>query len=192
MTHTAILMFIAGLVAGAGIIALLSLAANRGRDVYDELADVRAFHDKFGFFVFDRPGHLTTRKARERYEFMLEELCEFHKAVEEQNLEGQGDALIDLVYVAKGTALMLGLPWEEMWEEVQRANMDKVHGRTHRNNAADVTKPKGWMPPQHEIILACNGYDRSDWFSASDKQFIEQYGRDDHMNSLNEIKVKAS
>ena len=39
------------------------------------------------------------------------------------------DALIDLTYVAMGTAYMMGLPWQDLWDEVQRANMSKVRAK---------------------------------------------------------------
>jgi predicted HAD superfamily Cof-like phosphohydrolase len=72
-----------------------------------------------------------------------------------------GDALIDLVYVALGTADLMGLPWEKMFEEVQRANMakeraksaDESMAKTGRGHVLDVVKPAGWTPPDHLPIL---------------------------------------
>lgn len=138
-----------------------------------EFADVRAFHQKFELLCFDTPGHLTLGKLKERIEFMQEELNEFMDAsgfdrvgyweIEadegaKQDLAKQADALIDLVYVAMGTAVMMGLPWDAMWDDVQRANMAKVRGVTKRGHAVDVTKPPGWKGPQGEVILHSHGY----------------------------------
>lgn len=145
-----------------------------------EFADVDAFHEKFQLLRFQKPGHLTKGKLKERVEFMQEELIEFVEAcglslfVNEhayehvvevtewdhtnQDLAKQADALVDLVYVALGTAVMLGLPWDWLWNDVQRANMAKVRGMTKRGHAVDVTKPPGWQGPQTQRILDLAGY----------------------------------
>ena len=124
-----------------------------------ELEDVRAFHDKFKQLNYDEPGFLSRRKQLERAGFMQEELDEFLAA---KTLADQADALIDLVYVAKGTAVMMGLPWCRLWEDVQRANMEKVPGTTHRGNLVDVAKPPGWRPPEGHKILLAYGWDLGD------------------------------
>lgn len=131
--------------------------------IYDEMADVRDFHKRFGLLQHRELGHLSRRKLYERFEFLQEELNEFHKASERQDLEGQLDALIDLVYVAKGTAVMLGTPWHLHWKEVHRANMRKVRGITQRGHAVDVRKPEGWLPPDHQLIMNLCGYRVEEW-----------------------------
>ena len=46
---------------------------------------------------------------------------------------------------------MMGLPWPQLWDEVQRANMAKERakhaGESKRGSALDVVKPEGWVPP---------------------------------------------
>jgi predicted HAD superfamily Cof-like phosphohydrolase len=145
-----------------------------------EIEDVRAFHQKFGQLDPGRITHLTKRKLAERINFMLEELTEFAHGCglllysesvdpdgpyEDQDMAEQADALIDLVYVLKGTAAMMGLgpAWPDLWDDVQRANMAKVKGPTHRNMGfgSDIAKPPGWEPPQTEAILLRHGYDRT-------------------------------
>lgn len=132
---------------------------------YDwELRCVQQFHDKFGVPQTPlQPRHLSNRKLQERIDFLKEELDELQRAADRQDLAEIGDALIDLVYVAKGTALMAGLPWEAMWAEVQRANMAKERGPTKRGHRVDVCKPEGWVPPDHVGVLKANGYDPSAW-----------------------------
>lgn len=147
-----------------------------------EFLEVKEFHEKFNQIVGAKPQHLTRRKLAERANFLFEELMEFANAssllftrdgkfiVDEigpdQDMALQADALIDLVYVAKGTAVMMGLPWSELWVDVQRANMAKVLGETPRSKAnpgqflMDVTKPEGWTPPNTTEILNRNGYVR--------------------------------
>ena len=123
--------------------------------VYDEMADVRDFYRKFGQPMSDKPTMVfeTPRRAYERADFMQEELDEFRRGLNTRNISEMADALIDLVYVAKGTAIEMGLPWEELWQDVQRANMAKVIGRTKRGIDIDVTKPPGWVGPKTAAIL---------------------------------------
>jgi predicted HAD superfamily Cof-like phosphohydrolase len=123
--------------------------------------DVKDFQQKFSQIVNEKPVHLTKRKLEERLKFMQEELDEFEAGVIEQDLAQQADALVDIVYVALGTAVMLGLPWNELWNDVHRANMAKVPGQTHRGNLVDVMKPEGWVGPKTVEILISAGYDES-------------------------------
>ena len=132
-----------------------------------ECADVHRFHTKFGFLTSETPTHVTRRRLKERIQCMQEELHEFTEAMATQDLAAMADALIDLVYFAKGTAVMLGLPWKDLWDDVQRANMSKVRGVGPRGHKADCVKPVNWMPPVTEQILQAAGYDRSQ-FTAKD------------------------
>jgi NTP pyrophosphatase (non-canonical NTP hydrolase) len=132
--------------------------------IYDEMQDVRELRAKFDMPISQTPTHLPTEILVERIECMQEELNEFSQGVDKQDLAEMADALIDLVYFAKGTAAMLGLPWEDLWEDVHRANMGKVRGVTKRGHAVDITKPKDWVPPQTETILYEHGYRHHQWF----------------------------
>lgn len=126
------------------------------------LKDVRDFHEKFDLLVGDAPRHLTQRKLKERVECLQEELNEFDEACQAQDLELQVDAMIDLMYFALGTLVMMGITpssFKTLWKDVQRANMAKVRGITQRGHAVDVKKPEGWLPPQGLSILKAAGYD---------------------------------
>lgn len=75
------------------------------------------------------------------------------------------DALIDLVYVAYGTAHILGYPWDQGWRLVQKANMAKVRAKPDgsdsvRKSSYDVVKPPGWTPPDIEGLLHYYGWDQ--------------------------------
>ena len=133
------------------------------KDSFDAYEDVRKFNEKFGFLLRHRPSHLTKRKLEERRAFMQEELDEFAKAAETQDLAELADALVDLVYVALGTAASLGLPWNDLWADVHRANMEKVRGVTSRGNKVDCMKPPGWVPPMGSAILEDAGYKSRIW-----------------------------
>jgi len=121
--------------------------------------DIEAFHLRFGLRGPTIPQLLPSEELFEfRKGFMHEELTEFEEAHERGDLVEAADALIDLVYVAMGTAHMMGLPWDELWNDVQRANMEKVRAQaadeSKRGTAFDVVKPPGWNPPQGAAIIA--------------------------------------
>lgn len=126
-----------------------------------EYHDVQAFHQKFGVSMA-KVASLLGREAFEfRLKFMQEELDEFNMDHEDGDLHGAADALVDLVYVAVGTALIMGLPWDTLWAEVQRKNMEKERAtradQSKRGSKFDVVKPAGWTPPDHTTALM-NGY----------------------------------
>jgi predicted HAD superfamily Cof-like phosphohydrolase len=141
-----------------------------------ELEDVKAFNRRFNLLLGCVPGHLAPTKMAARLEFLQEELDELKRAAAANDLTEQADALVDLVYVTLGTVAMLGLPWEELWDEVQRTNMAKVRGPTKRGHSYDVTKPPGWEPPRLAEVLKRNGYAVGFWL-AEDGQVLA--GRDD-------------
>lgn len=119
--------------------------------------DVAAFHEKFGLRCDGGPAILDSETSRFRLKFLEEELMEFRVSVISDDLPGMADALVDLVYVAMGTAYMMGLPWQQLWNEVQRANMSKVRANnvdeSKRGSALDVIKPTGWKGPDIEGVL---------------------------------------
>jgi len=128
--------------------------------------DIQNFHAKFGLEYDEGPRALPHELADFRTGFMVEELCEyitddeqfhclirsaFHSRVNRQPLEKQLDALVDLVYVALGTAYLHGFDFEEAWRRVHAANMSKVRAKraedSVRGSTFDVVKPPGWKAP---------------------------------------------
>ena|SRR3990167_6357907 len=113
------------------------------------------FHRKFELPAF--PGRrlqmIEGRVFDFRFAFLKEELDELLAAQCRQDLPGIADALADLVYVALGTAHYYGIPFDAVFAEVHRANMEKVRAasdddpRSKRNTKLDVVKPDGWRPP---------------------------------------------
>jgi len=93
----------------------------------------------------------------ERGRFLQEELDEFLTDGLSGSIVGVSDALADIIYVALGTAYQMGLPFDEIWRAVQRANMRKKRGITKRGNAIDAIKPEGWTGPESEIATAILG-----------------------------------
>lgn len=131
---------------------------------------VGEFHKKFGLPAAVSCGGdqeirgLDDSTFEFRSKFMDEELTEFVLAFEDGDLPGMADALVDLVYVALGTAHLMGLPFDELFAEVQQANMAKVRAsskddtRSKRKHSLDVVKPEGWTAPDIEGILRRHGW----------------------------------
>lgn len=117
----------------------------------DGFRDVLEFHQKLGLPVGRRPALLTNSLFGQRSTFMLEELVEFQDAHWSSDLAKAADSLLDLVYVAKGTAVCMGLPWEKCWGHVHAANMRKGRGADEGGFKQSVTKPRGWVSPDGAI-----------------------------------------
>jgi predicted HAD superfamily Cof-like phosphohydrolase len=112
---------------------------------------IEEFHLKFGLAYDGPPRELHEDLFDFRYKFMREELDEYQVAYYEENMEKQLDALVDLVYVALGTAYMQGFDFNEAFNRVHAANMKKVRvyiaEDSARGSTFDVVKPEGWVAP---------------------------------------------
>ena len=124
-------------------------------------SDVGDFHEKFGLHRSDKePGiqEISDELLDFRIKFLREELDEFCEGEKEGDHAKMFDALLDLVYVAMGTAHLLGYPWQMGWDAVQKANMAKERAasdgsNSKRGSSFDVVKPEGWTPPNIDGIL---------------------------------------
>jgi predicted HAD superfamily Cof-like phosphohydrolase len=130
-------------------------------------SDVGEFHEKFDLdnVVYHEPGPRPDdpNLMDFRIKFMREELKEFEDAYAEEDHAKMFDSLLDLAYVTFGTAHLLGYPWQAGWDEVQAANMKKVRAAADgsdsvRGSKFDVVKPKGWRPPNIELVLRAHGF----------------------------------
>ena len=145
--------------------------------------DIERFHKNFGIEPTQDPNHkLPADILKFRINFIFEELLEYAEAVgfcldinnefvpnywdhiNDQpqqtlkfNAEQAFDALIDLCYVALGTAYWHRFPFNQGWARVQEANMQKVRaqkaGDSKRGTAYDIVKPDGWKPPTLTDLL---------------------------------------
>lgn len=149
-----------------------------------EFGDVGNFHLKFGLPVSeDKPQNVSRELWKFRLNFLLEELMELmeavggrfvvdenHELVRIDIVESQPidhpqafDSLIDLVYIAYGTAHLAGYPWHQGWAEVQEANMAKERAaidgsNSKRGSSFDVVKPEGWRAPEIDRLLWVRGW----------------------------------
>lgn len=135
-------------------------------ETFDNFKDVGDFHRKFGLHTSDeKPGpvFISADLYRFRREFLHEELAEFEQGWADGDPAQMADALIDLVYVAMGTAHLFGFPWDALWADVQQANMAKERATEEtlgsRKSLLDVVKPPGWEPPMTADILRLYGWD---------------------------------
>ena len=133
--------------------------------------DVAEFHEKFGLpfsgqdIIFGDDIQAGLDAMLFRLKFLREETEEFNEAFGESDRVKAFDAMLDLAYVALGTALFMGVTpaqWRAGWAEVHRANMAKVRvagaNLSKRGNGFDVVKPAGWTGPENQLkeILSWN------------------------------------
>lgn len=120
--------------------------------------DITEFHQKFSLKYQGAPRALPKDLQKFRNLFLNEELKEYFHSVTEEDLEGQLDALVDLVYVAIGTAYLNGFDFNEAWYRVHKANMSKIRAErpadSKRGSGFDVVKPEGWQPPSLADLVA--------------------------------------
>jgi predicted HAD superfamily Cof-like phosphohydrolase len=129
----------------------------------NDFDDVGKFHQKFDLdnVTYNKPGPrpVDPELIEFRRKFMQEELDEFIEAYANGDIE----KMVDLSYVVLGTAHLLGLPWPQLFREVQRANMTKVRAKhadeSKRGSTFDVVKPEGWRPPKIREVLVQFGWE---------------------------------
>jgi predicted HAD superfamily Cof-like phosphohydrolase len=114
---------------------------------------VKEFHHRFGEFIRSSPGPVdaTTRDLRIR--LIREEMGEFEKAANDENLVKVADALADLLYVVYGTGVSYGIDLEPIFKEVHESNMSKGDPEVLRTPSGKVPKAKNYRPPDLQPIL---------------------------------------
>jgi predicted HAD superfamily Cof-like phosphohydrolase len=88
------------------------------------------------YFNGERNGHIVAR---------------FAKTYDEPHLVDFIDGMCDLIYVVAGSAVVSGVDLDPHFDEVHRANMNKLQGQKRADGKQ--LKPEGWKPPDHERIL---------------------------------------
>lgn len=121
-----------------------------------ECAEIAEYYDRFNIPINRQPTLLSPPVLKARADFIQEELKELYKALETPyKLDEVVDALVDIVYVTKGTAVMMGLQWGNHFDEVHYCNQNKERGLNKKRPELpyDFIKPTGWKGPNHEAIL---------------------------------------
>lgn len=121
-----------------------------------EFNDIEDLHRRFDLGFNNKVSLLSEEQQKFRHQFLEEEVREFQEAYERGDLYEALDALVDIVVVAYGTAILMGVRedlWNQLWDDVHRANMSKVRGKTSRGVGNDLVKPVGWIPPRTRSIV---------------------------------------
>lgn len=117
---------------------------------------VRAFHERLGVPAPGRPGFPAEHRLALRVRLVREEQAEFERALAARDLPAAVDALADLVYVAIGAAVELGVDLSPVFAAVHEANMRKVGGGVRADGK--VLKPAGWRHPDVGALLRAQGW----------------------------------
>jgi predicted HAD superfamily Cof-like phosphohydrolase len=114
--------------------------------------DVAQFHKEVLFVdPSPTPTLVSQEWATEKFRFLSEEVNEYYEAAITGDIVGAVDGLLDTIYVALGTLYSMGIPVQQCWDQVQKANMAKRRGMTKRGNAVDAVKPPDWVGPEAGI-----------------------------------------
>jgi predicted HAD superfamily Cof-like phosphohydrolase len=121
---------------------------------------VREFHEQTGQLVADHPTIPEPETVRHRLRLLKEEMKEVEHELVSLNMARSTESrlrimerllkeLCDLRYVADGTCVSLGLPYDEAYREVHAANMTKrfPDGTFHTNANGKVLKGPNYRPP---------------------------------------------
>lgn len=121
----------------------------------DLVKDVTDFYTLFGYPKQKKPCIPTSQAdlINFRIKFLQEELDELKEAIKNEKIDDALDALVDIVYVALGTAWHFNLPFEKAWQVVHKANMAKLPGKSQRHYQ-DAIKPKGWKRPDIQSVIS--------------------------------------
>jgi len=119
---------------------------------------IARMHEHFKISYDGPPREL----SEEEYQFRLtafgEEITEYIDAREDGDLEGQFDALLDLIVFALGACHLHGFDVDEGMTRVMQANMQKrvvlSAEESKRGHKYDLIKPDGWRAPYLEDLIS--------------------------------------
>lgn len=124
---------------------------------------VRDFHRAFGHVIRDEPINFNHEDISPddqdlldlREELHREEWNELQDAWNEEDLIEIADAIADLIYVLCGTAVSLGLPLDDIFEEVHQSNMSKLMpdgSVRYREDGKVLPSPNFYKPNLRKVI----------------------------------------
>ena len=107
--------------------------------------DVEEFFGAFGHARQGSPSWPDMGTTKMRMRLITEEYRELLAAVDDLDFAESIDAVADLIYVAIGLGITMGVDLGPIWDEVHRSNMAKAGGPV-RDDGKQL-KPEGWTPP---------------------------------------------
>ena len=113
--------------------------------------DVKKFMD-----ACDQPSDIgiDSEQAYLYMDLIREEFEETSEAFADKDIVEVADGLADMVWVIMGMANTLGIPFDDVWREVQSSNMSKcVDGKVIKNEAGKVMKPETYFRPNLKEVL---------------------------------------
>jgi predicted HAD superfamily Cof-like phosphohydrolase len=119
-------------------------------------SSVREFHEAFGHVVNDEPVREVPDEVRElRLTLHREELEELLDAARDHDVAALTKEACDLLYVATGTLVSLGVDLDRAFAEVHRSNMAKVwpDGNVRTREDGKTLKPPTYTPPDMEAAI---------------------------------------
>ncbi|MCA9388443.1 nucleoside triphosphate pyrophosphohydrolase family protein [Candidatus Berkelbacteria bacterium] len=110
----------------------------------EQLLLVEEFHRKYQNLVSDSPTALPDSRFEFRYRLMAEEVDEYLKAAQDQDLAGIAKELSDILYTVYGTIIEHGLQKkiDQVFKEVHRSNMSKDIGPDKAIKGSSYFEPR--------------------------------------------------
>jgi predicted HAD superfamily Cof-like phosphohydrolase len=104
------------------------------------------------------PKKPTIEQASRRSTWLIEEALEAQKAAVAGDIPGLARELVDVIYVACGTANDWGIDLGPVFDAVHEGNMEKLRMGAAVDADGKVKKPEGWTPPPLFDILQQQGW----------------------------------
>ena len=116
---------------------------------------VGKFMKTFGQEVKTTSGLSSEKINLLRIKLIIEELEEFKKAIEEDDIVEVADALTDILYVTYGAGHAFGIDLDKCFDEVQKSNMSKLddNGKPIYNDLGKVMKGPNYFKPNLSKFL---------------------------------------
>lgn len=99
------------------------------------------------------PALVDSKQRFTRVRLLKEEYDEYTQGELDGDMTQIADALADMTYIIVGTALIYGIPLDQVWNAVQQANMAKFVDGVRVREDGKILKPVGWKPPNISGIL---------------------------------------
>jgi predicted HAD superfamily Cof-like phosphohydrolase len=111
---------------------------------------VQQFHRAFGIPIALTPAEISSERVQKRAAWLDEEVGEFRQA---KSLVDQVDAMIDVIYLALGGLVEMGVSPESIFHIVHNSNMNKLwaDGMPRHHEDGKVMKPSTWADPRQQI-----------------------------------------